>query len=89
MVREVVRVDAALCSGCGECLSSCPHRALELGGRHARLLDEALCEACGACLGPCGGALFLEAREARPFDEAAVERRLEKLERLRALGAEV
>jgi AhpD family alkylhydroperoxidase len=85
MLREVIQVDASQCNLCGRCLTVCPHDALEVVVGRARLVNEVLCAGDGICLETCG-ALWLEVREAAPFDEAAVERRREKRDRLRALA---
>ncbi len=89
MIREVARVEASMCTICGACLTVCPNEAIEVRLDAARVLDESLCDGCGLCVAQCSGPLALELREARPYDPAAVERRKQRLERLRALGAEV
>jgi MinD superfamily P-loop ATPase len=88
VLRLVVRVDGAQCNACGNCVTACPHEALDIVMGQARLANEALCEGDGVCVEACGGALWLERRDAAPFDAAAVERRKAKRARLRALAAE-
>jgi Pyruvate/2-oxoacid:ferredoxin oxidoreductase delta subunit len=87
MLRPVVRVDTSLCNRCGRCLTTCPNEALELVMGRATLTDEMFCAGDALCVEVCG-ALWLEHREAAPFDAAAVEQRKEKRARLRALAEE-
>lgn len=37
------------CTGCGICVSVCPHRVIELHKKRARLAFEERCIECGAC----------------------------------------
>jgi electron transfer flavoprotein alpha subunit len=46
-----VIIDKELCTGCGECVDSCPFEALELAGDKAQV-NEA-CTLCGACEEAC------------------------------------
>jgi NAD-dependent dihydropyrimidine dehydrogenase PreA subunit len=85
----IVTQESSQCTLCGNCLTACPNDALEVRGDAARLVSEALCQGDGLCVGVCSGPLALELRDVAPYDPAAVERRRQKLERLRALGAEV
>ena len=47
-------VDEEVCTGCGQCVSICTYKAIELDERRkiARV-NEALCEGCGACAVTC------------------------------------
>eukprot|EP01106_Pelomyxa_sp_JSP_P013398 TRINITY_DN3984_c0_g1_i15.p1 TRINITY_DN3984_c0_g1~~TRINITY_DN3984_c0_g1_i15.p1 ORF type:complete len:288 (+),score=55.41 TRINITY_DN3984_c0_g1_i15:146-1009(+) len=66
---ELVRVEARLCVGCGECVRVCPFSILELDGGHRpratrpdTLRD---CMRCGQCVAVCPrGALSLAPRQA-------------------------
>ena len=45
-------VNKELCTGCGECVSSCPLDAIELKGEFAEI-DPAACGDCGSCVDVC------------------------------------
>ncbi|MFC1916462.1 FAD-dependent oxidoreductase [Chloroflexota bacterium] len=50
----IATVDSEVCSGCGQCVSVCAYKAIELDpkSRVARV-NEAVCEGCGACAVTC------------------------------------
>ena len=53
-----MRVDRALCTGCGQCVSACPEDAIVLKDGYA-FIDEDLCTGCEACRQACPvGAIY-------------------------------
>ena len=45
-------VDKEKCTGCSECIESCPLESIELDGEVAKV-DEDTCSDCGACVDVC------------------------------------
>ena len=44
-----LKLDTALCTGCGMCIIVCPHAVFEIKERKARITDINYCMECGAC----------------------------------------
>ena len=77
--RQIVRIDEALCNGCGACVTPCAEGAIVMVNGKAKVLREELCDGAGFCIGVCPtGALSIEVREAVPFDEHAAEKEMKQ-----------
>lgn len=73
-VRQIVRIDEDLCTGCGLCVSPCAEGAIQIVDGTAKVIREELCDGTGFCLGVCPtGALTIEERETVAFDHEAAE----------------
>jgi ferredoxin len=81
--RKIINIDEELCTGCGDCIPSCPEQALQIvktpNGPKARLVKEFFCDGLGACLGSCPtGALTVTEQEVAPYDEHATVARIKE-----------
>lgn len=81
--RKIINIDEELCTGCGDCVPSCPEQALQIVetplGPKARLVKEFFCDGLGACLGSCPtGALTVTEEEVEPYDEEATVARIKE-----------
>src|SRR5690554_4058406 len=80
MLRSIVHIDEEKCDGCGLCIPNCAEGAIQIIDGKAKLISDNLCDGLGACLGHCPqDAIQVIEREADEFDEAAVEKHLEKI----------
>lgn len=78
--RNMVKINEALCNGCGRCVSPCAEGAIEIVNGKARVIRDQLCDGAGFCLGVCPtGALTIEKVETEPFSEEAVHEHKQKL----------
>lgn len=79
VVRKIIKIDEALCDGCGVCVPSCAEGAIQVVDGKVKVIDDKYCDGLGACLGECPvGALTVVEREAPEFDESAVEAHLKQ-----------
>ena len=82
VVRKIVKIDEALCTGCSNCIPKCAEGALRIIDGKARIVKDIYCDGLGACLGHCPqGAITIEERETEDFDAKAVDIHLSKLQK--------
>lgn len=56
----ILKLDREKCTGCGMCVTVCPHRIFALAEKKAQILDPDGCMECGACARNCPvGAIFV------------------------------
>jgi len=71
--RQIIKIDAQKCNGCGLCIPNCPEGAIQIIDNKARLISDLFCDGLGACIGHCPqGAITIEEREAKAYDEKKV-----------------
>jgi len=80
MIRDILKIDEDLCTGCGLCVPNCHEGALQIIDGKARLVSELMCDGLGACIGYCPeGAITIEKREAEPYNETRVIENISEL----------
>lgn len=73
MKRSIIKIDEEKCTGCEQCIPSCPEGAIQIIDSKARLVSDLMCDGLGACLGHCPeGAITIEEREAEAYNEKKV-----------------
>lgn len=79
MIRQVIHIDEEKCNGCGICAEACHESAIAIIDGKAKLIRDDYCDGMGDCLPSCPtGAITFETREAKPYNEAAVEENKKK-----------
>lgn len=77
MIRRIITIDRDKCTGCGLCADACHEGAIGIRDGKAVLLKEDYCDGLGDCLPSCPvNAISFEEREARAYDEKAVQEHL-------------
>ena len=77
--RKIIRIDEEKCDGCGICADACHEGAIQIINGKAKLVSESYCDGLGDCIGPCPrDAISIEERSADEYDEAAVQKYLDK-----------
>ncbi len=79
-VRNIIKIDRDLCTGCGQCVLDCAEGAIAIVDGKAQVVSESYCDGLGACLSACPvNALTIEQRAAAPFDEEAAMAHAEQI----------
>lgn len=83
MQRQIIKIDAGLCNGCGLCVTACHEGAIGMVDGKAALLRDDYCDGLGNCLPVCPtGAISFETREALVYNELEVKGNMVQSENL-------
>lgn len=78
MLRQIIKINEDLCTGCGLCVTACHEGAIGLVDGKAKLLRDDYCDGLGNCLPACPtGAISFEQREAAEYNEEEVKKNME------------
>ena len=83
MIRKIVHINEEKCDGCGICVDACHERAIEIVNGKAKLVSDTYCDGLGDCLNCPQGAIEIIEREAGAYDDEAVKRRIEDMDKLK------
>ncbi|HPD01775.1 MAG TPA: 4Fe-4S binding protein, partial [Clostridia bacterium] len=53
MLRQIIKINEDLCTGCGLCVTACHEGAIGLVDGKAKLLRDDYCDGLGNCLPAC------------------------------------
>ncbi len=77
MIRQIIKIDPDKCNGCELCVKACHEDAIGMKDGKAVLLRDDYCDGLGDCLPSCPtGAISFEQREALPYNEEEVMRKM-------------
>jgi NAD-dependent dihydropyrimidine dehydrogenase PreA subunit len=77
MKKKIISINKDLCTGCGNCVTSCHQGAIQIINGKAKLVNENFCDGLGLCIGECpSGALKIIEKE---IEEKKIEEKVKPL----------